>query len=90
LLLILDGLVGEIRKAMEFHLSSRKTRVTKIILSGGGAYLPAFPSYLSETFGGIEVVVGDPLAVARPGRGITLPREKAVYSVSIGLSQRVF
>ena len=90
LLLILDGLVGEIRKAMEFHLSSRKTRVTKIILSGGGAYLPNFPSYLSEIFGGIEVVVGDPLAVARPGRGVTLPREKAVYSVGVGLSQRVF
>ncbi len=90
LLIILDSVVGEMRKAMEFHLSSRKTRVNRIILSGGGAYLPQLPGHLSEVFGGIEVVVADPLSTAKAGRGVTLPREKAVYSASIGLSQRVF
>lgn len=90
LLIILDNIASEIRKAMEYHLSSRKTRVTRIVLSGGGAYLPEFGGYLSQMFGGIEVVVGDPFASAKPGRGITLPREKAVYAVSVGLSQRVF
>lgn len=90
LLIIMDGIVNEIKKAMEYHLSTRKSRVTRIILSGGGAYLPEFSVYLSEIFGGIEVIVGDPLAVGKPGRGITLPREKAAYSVSVGLSQRVF
>lgn len=90
LLIILDGIVSEMRKAMEFHLSSRKSRVTRIILSGGGAYLPQLSAHLSQVFGGIEVVVGDPMLVAKPGRGVALPREKAVYSVSIGLSQRVF
>jgi type IV pilus assembly protein PilM len=88
--IILDTVVNEIRKAMEYHLSSRKNRVTRIVLSGGGAYLPQFSGYLSEVFGGIEVVVGDPFATAKAGRGITLPRERAVYSVSVGLSQRVF
>jgi type IV pilus assembly protein PilM len=88
--IILDGIVNEMRKAMEYHLSSRKSRVTRIVLSGGGAYLPQFSGYLSEVFGGIEVVVGDPFATAKAGRGVTLPREKAVYSVSTGLSQRVF
>ena len=90
LLIILDSVVSEMRKAMEFHLSSRKTRVSRIILSGGGAYLPQLPAHLSEVFGGIEVVVGDPLSPAKAGRGVALPREKAVYSGSIGLSQRVF
>lgn len=90
LLLILDSVVSEMRKAMEFHLSTYKTRVNKIILSGGGAYLPQLPNHLSEVFGGIEVVVGDPFAVAKPGRAITLPREKAVYSASVGLSERIF
>ncbi len=90
LLIILNNIVGEIRKAMEYHLTSRKTRVGRIVLSGGGAYLPEFGSYLSESFGGIEVVVADPFATAKPGRGIVIPREKAVYSVAVGLSQRVF
>lgn len=90
LLIVLDGIVNEVRKAMEYHLSSRKSRVSRIVLSGGGAYLPEFGAYLSEMFGGIEVVVGDPFAFAKPGRNLTIPREKAVYSVSVGLSQRVF
>jgi len=90
LLVILESIVSEMRKAMEYHLSSRKTRVTRIILAGGGAYLPSLTTYLSEVFGGIEVMVGDPFASAKPGRGVSLPRERAVYSVSVGLSQRVF
>jgi type IV pilus assembly protein PilM len=90
LLIILEGIVNEVRKAMEYHLTSRKSRVTRIVLSGGGAYLPEFGAHLSQLFGGIEVVVGDPYASAKPGRGVTIPREKAVYSVSVGLSQRVF
>lgn len=90
LLVVLDTVVSEIRKAMEYHLSSRKTRVTRIVLSGGGAYLPQLSGYLSQVFGGLEVVVGDPLAVGKPNRGVTLPRERAVYSVSVGLAERVF
>lgn len=90
LLIVLDGIVGEMRKAMEYHLSSRKTHVNRIVLSGGGAYLPEFSSHLSQIFGGIEVVVGDPFAVGKPGQRVVVPREKAVYSVSVGLSQRIF
>lgn len=90
LLLILDNIVSEMRKAMEYHLSTRKTRVTRIVLSGGGAYLPEFSGYLSEIFGGIEVVLGDPFAAAKPIKGLTIPREKSAYSVSVGLSQRIF
>ncbi|MFZ2199920.1 MAG: type IV pilus assembly protein PilM [Microgenomates group bacterium] len=90
LLLVLDTIVSEIRKAMEYHLSTRKTSVTRIVLSGGGAYLPSLGSHLSETFGGIEVLLADPFASGKAGRGVTIPRERAVYSVATGLSQRIF
>jgi type IV pilus assembly protein PilM len=90
LLIVLDTVVTEIRKAMEYHLSTRKTAVTRIVLSGGGAYLPSMNAYLSQAFGGIEVLVADPFAAAKPSRGQTLPREKSVYSVATGLSQRIF
>jgi len=90
LLIILNGIVSEMRKAMEYHLSFRKSRVKRIVLSGGGAYLPKFGAYLSDIFSGLEVVVADPYISAKVSRGITLPREKAVYSISVGLSQRIF
>lgn len=90
LLLVLDPIISEIRKAMEYHLSTRKTNVTRIILSGGGAYMPALGSQLSKSFGGIEVLLADPFAVAKQSRGVAIPREKPVYSVAVGLSQRIF
>jgi Tfp pilus assembly PilM family ATPase len=88
--IVLDTIVSEMRKAMEYHLTSRKTHVSRIVLCGGGAYLPEFSGYLSQVFGGIEVIVGDPFASAKPGPKVTIPRERAVYSVCVGLSQRVF
>jgi len=90
LLLVMDTIVAEMRKAMEYHLSTRKTSVTRIVLSGGGAYLPALATHLSATFGGIEVLLADPFATAKPARGVVIPRERAVYAVAIGLSQRIF
>jgi type IV pilus assembly protein PilM len=90
ILIVLDSIVSEIRKAMEYHLSTRKTSVTRIVLSGGGAYLPSMSAHLSQAFGGIEVLVADPFATATPSRGVTIPREKSVYSVAVGLSQRIF
>lgn len=90
LLIILESVISEIRKAMEYHLSQRKSHVARIVLSGGGAYLPQLSGYLSETFGGIEVVVADPFAAGKPGRGVILPRERAVYPVALGLTERIF
>lgn len=90
LLVVLDSVVREIRKAMEYHLSLKKSPVARIVLSGGGAYLPEFSVYLTQLFEGIEVVLGDPFAVAKVGRGVTLPRERAVYGVAVGLAERVF
>ncbi len=90
ILIVLDTIVAEIRKAMEYHLSTRKSSVTRIILSGGGAYLPSLNTHLSQTFGGLEVLLADPFAAAKPNKGVTLPRERSVYSGAIGLSQRIF
>ncbi len=89
LLIVLEGIVSEIRKAMEFHLSAHQSQVTRIVLSGGGSYLPSLPAYLSEVLGGVEVMLADPLALSKPEKGMVLPSMRAVYSVAIGLSQRM-
>ncbi|KKU87885.1 MAG: type IV pilus assembly protein PilM, nonfunctional [Microgenomates group bacterium GW2011_GWF2_47_9] len=90
LLVIGEGMVAEIRKAIEYHLTENKSQVSRIVLSGGGAYLPELTSYLGEAFAGLEVMIGDPFMQGQPGRGVVIPPEKAVYSVAVGLSQRVF
>jgi type IV pilus assembly protein PilM len=90
LLIVLDTIVSEMRKAMEYHLTTRKSHVSRIVLSGGGAYLPSLGSHLSGVFGGIEVIVADSFAKGKVNKGAVIPREKAVYSVATGLSQRIF
>ncbi|HBD01924.1 MAG: type IV pilus assembly protein PilM [Microgenomates group bacterium GW2011_GWC1_46_16] len=90
LLLALESLVGEMRKAMENYLTVQKTKVDRVVLSGGGAYLPGLPAYLSGVFGGIEVVMADPMAWAKPVKGVVIPKDRASYAVSIGLAMRVF
>ncbi len=90
LMIVLNGIISEVRKAMEYHLSKRKNSVTRIVLSGGGSYLPNFAAVISSAFGGIEVIIADPFAAAKATKGVVIPRERAVYSVAVGLSQRIF
>lgn len=90
LLVVVDAIVAELRKAIEYQLSEHKSQVVRIVLSGGGAYLPALTNYLSEAFGGMEVVIGDPFMYGKSRHGVTLPAEKAVYPVAIGLAERIF
>lgn len=89
LLVVVDAMAAEIRKAIEYHLSVNKSQVMRIVLSGGGAYLPSLGSYLSQKFGGLEVVVADPFALGKADKNIKIPPEKAVYSVAMGLAERM-
>ncbi len=90
LLVVVEQIASEMRKAIEYHATANKSRVSRIVLSGGGAYLPDFTTYFSQAFGGTEVAVADPFATAKPGRGVIIPRERAVYTVAAGLALRVF
>lgn len=90
LLLVNESLVSDMRKAMEHIGTKYSTNIARIYLSGGGAYLPAFSQYISSQFGGMEVLLGDPFVSAKPGRGVTIPNARAVYSVAAGLSVRAF
>ena len=90
LVVVLQSVVAEMRKAIEFHATENKSRVNRIVISGGGAYLPALSTYLGETFAGLEVVIGDPFTYAKAAHGVKIPEARAVYSVAVGLSQRVF
>lgn len=90
LLIGLSQIVDEMRKAMEYYATTHNERVGRILLTAGGAYLPGLVSYLGEEFGGVEVIVADPLAVGKAARGVVIPQARAHLAVALGLSQRAF
>jgi len=86
---VFRSLVGEVRKAMYFYTTSRKGKVGRIILSGGGAYLPQITAELAREVG-VEVILGDPF-----GKVVMSERQKkriggigSVFSVAVGLAMR--
>lgn len=85
---VVSSLLVEIHKALEYHATQHKMRIGRMILSGGGAYLPELSAYLSGEFPGIEVVVMDPFAKAKLAGSMKLPVDRASYAVATGLALR--
>ena len=75
---------------MEYYASTHNERIGRILLCGGGAYLPYLIQHLSQEFGGVEVSVADPTSVGKVAKGVVLPKERAGLTVALGLAQRVF
>ncbi|GAB4027082.1 MAG: type IV pilus assembly protein PilM [Candidatus Microgenomates bacterium] len=90
LLIGLSQIVDEMRKAMEYYATTHNERIGRILLTSGGAYLPGLVTYLTEEFGGVEVVVADPLSVGKAARGLMIPKDRAHMAVALGLAQRTF
>jgi type IV pilus assembly protein PilM len=83
---VLNILVAEIRKAMQYYQTGHvMTPIRKMVVSGGSAYLPGLPAYLAETFA-FELVVANPLETVTAHAGIKLPPDLAAYSAAIGLA----
>ena len=89
LLPVFNSVVGEIRKIIHFYSTKRKGKFSRIVLSGGGAYLPEISTDLARELG-VEVVLGNPFA------GVEMKEDQrkkvapitAVFSVAVGLARR--
>lgn len=86
---ILDILISEILKAVEFaHSHVRDSTVSRIIICGGGAYLPGLGEFLTERTS-LEVSFGDPwIDFIKEDLILKLPGQGTVYSVATGLALR--
>ncbi|OGD94072.1 hypothetical protein A2697_03645 [Candidatus Curtissbacteria bacterium RIFCSPHIGHO2_01_FULL_41_44] len=86
---IMDILISEILKAIEFtHTYFQKSQVARIVVCGGGAYLPGFSEFLAERTS-IEVNMGDPWAdFSKEGLILKVPGQGSVYAVATGLALR--
>ncbi len=90
LLIPMNQVVSELRKAMEYYANEQKAAIARIYVSGGGAYLPELTGFLTNEFTGVEVVLADVFRNARPAQGVILPKDKATYTAAVGLAMRVF
>jgi len=82
-------LIGEVRSSFAYLTSGeRHTRVTRLVLSGGGSLLPGLVEALSSQLG-VEVVIADPLKRLRDqrrGKRESLEQFRSTAAVSIGLT----
>jgi len=86
---ILDILISEILKAVDFSRSHVKdSGVTRIVICGGGAFLPGLSQFLTERTN-LEVSLGDAWAdFVKQGVILKMPGQGSIYSVATGLALR--
>lgn len=86
---ILDIVVGEILKAIEFyHSHNQDGAVSRVVVSGGGAFLPGLAEFFVERTS-LEVALADPwMDFAKEGIVTSLAGHGSVYAVATGLAMR--
>lgn len=86
---ILDILISEISKAIEFtHLHSKDSQLLRLIICGGGAFLPGLSEFLAERTS-LEVSSGDAwYDFSKEGVILKKPGQGSLYAVATGLALR--
>lgn len=86
---VISSVINEVRHCLNLYSNVEDTPIEKIILSGGSAFLPNFPDYLSKLFN-LKVIIGNPWS------RVSFPKELEPalleigprFSVAIGLAMR--
>jgi type IV pilus assembly protein PilM len=55
----LNSIINEIKYVFEIYNRQGNSQIEKIVLTGGSAFLPSLPQYLSELLN-MQVIIGDP------------------------------
>jgi len=86
---LLEVVVLEILKALEYSRSHLQGTVfSRIVICGGGAYLPGLSEYLTVRTS-LEVSLGDPwLAFEKEGLILKIPGQGSFYTAATGLAER--
>lgn len=83
---VMNVLIGEIRKAVQYYQTSQMgAGIRSVLLAGGGSYLRGLPAYLTQALSA-EVVVANPLQGIQVDKDVQLPKDGAAYAVAIGLA----
>jgi type IV pilus assembly protein PilM len=86
---IINTILTEIKRSIEFYKTEGREEIKKIILSGGGAQLPELTTYLTKHLN-IETKLGNPWANVSYPEKLTphLNEIGPAFSVAIGLAMR--
>lgn len=86
---IMETIVGEMKRALEFYLEKHKEEpIQAIMLSGGTARLPGMVVYIAETMS-IETQLANPwVGIRKDPRQTMLDTDAVTYTVSVGLALR--
>lgn len=85
---ILEAIIKEMEKSIQFYYSSRQKQIKRVILAGGSAGLPEIVGLLAKKLN-MEIQVGDPgvSVLPYPDKRPFLPRETApAFAAAIGLA----
>lgn len=85
---IVDTIIGEIKRAINYYTDKYKEKVDVILLNGGTAKLPGIVMHIAEETG-IEVQLGNPwLGINKDKKFDVLNNEGPTFCVAVGLSLR--
>jgi len=86
---ILDLIMTEVRKSLEFVVEKKKEKVQMIVLSGGGANFPEFSGILAKEFG-VEVQIADvfPWLVGEEKMMADFKKVSPGFTVAVGLAMK--
>lgn len=84
---ILNTILAELKKSIQFYQSEGGGQIRKIVLYGGSAYLPSLVGHITEVLG-TETVIANPFENFQFKEGEHLPKETASFGVASGLSLR--
>lgn len=86
--LVLMNITGESLRFIENYEHKYGTKITKVILVGGGAQLKGIDKIMAQKFSGIPVVIGDPFSrVGTPAfLAPTLKELSSEFAVAVGVA----
>ena len=86
---VIEIMVGEIEKIIQFHQLEKKKEIKSIILSGGAASLPEIASFLAKKIN-LEIQIGDPFYSFIKDDLIKKipPQELPLYAIASGLAMK--
>jgi len=83
---VMNVLIGEIRKAIQYYQSSGKgAGIRTIALAGGGSYLRGLTPFLTQALSA-EVMVINPFQGLVTDKNMVMPKDGASYAVAMGLA----
>lgn len=85
---VFQSIIQEAGKVVNsFESSEKGVKVDRAVLSGGTALLPEIVSLTAQSLGLSEVQLADPFVDFLPAENVTIPLEKPVYTVAVGLAR---